>query len=337
MSVRPPGTLSGPVTALAAIMLVGATGIAISMLPAKAGEGWGAPSAAPQPQDAANELTGVRRRLVMSLPPQSPRGFVAFVDTARTPRFDPSDEIRRTGVRFYTLGRLTAGADGCTPRWHGMRPQGVGPVANRLGGLRGAGGDAGLAFGGAGRELSTTCTDQDRLAAAYRRVLGAFDPSHIDFEVAGGSDLSATLRRAKAIRALKKRTPGLEVFISVPLSPTGLAEGDQRMLRATIEAGAVIDTINLLVPLRPAAGDRRALGRAIRAARAQVGTALGVPDEQVWRHVALTTVLTGPGDLDQARAGRLMSFAARNGLAWISTRGARPADAVLEILSSSRA
>ncbi|MCG5213955.1 glycoside hydrolase family 18 protein [Streptosporangium soli] len=341
MSERPPGTLPGPVTALAAIALAAATGTAIWLLPAEAGDDRRAPAtaaaAAGLPLSAATELSGIDRRLVPSMTSR-PRGFVGFVDTARTPGFDLSADSRRTGVRFYTLGHLTAGPDGCTPRWHGMLAQGRDPVANRLAGLRTAGGDAGLSFGGAGRDPADACTDQDRLTAAYRRVVGAFDPSHLDFEVTGDSDHAAALRRAGAVIALKDHAPELEVGFSLPLSPTGLADHHVRMLRETAEAGAVVDTVNLLAPLRPVpdGGHRHALASAARVARDQIAIALGIPPARAWRRVALTTVLAASTDLSQADAEELTAFAARNELAWLSTRGARPTADVLKILSEPR-
>ncbi|WP_211370218.1 hypothetical protein, partial [Nonomuraea turkmeniaca] len=268
--------------------------------------------------------------------------LVGFVDTAREPDFDLPAESRRTGVRHYLLGHLIAGGDdGCSPKWAGpyetLEPAadrddpldpGENPVANRIGRLRALGGDVALTFGGADvAELAVTCTRPGGLAAAYRRVVGAFDAAAIDFEVRDSEDGAVVLRRARAIRAMQ-RERGLRVSFTLPLRPYGLDAADVAMLRTTRKAGAEVGTVNLLAPMEPRSapsGRLRRLAAAIQLAKDQIAQAQELPDPgQAWRRIALTPVLTGESDLTELDARTLAGYAARHGLAWLSLRGVPP-------------
>ncbi|MEZ0072680.1 hypothetical protein [Planotetraspora sp. GP83] len=270
-----------------------------------------------------------------------PTGYMGFVDAMGNPQFDLSTSARRTGVHWYTIGHLTAGPDGCTPKWGGVMEQGRNPVANRLGRLRAQGGDAGLSFGGpTGPELSSTCTSQTRLMSSYRRVIGAFDPAGIDFEVRDSADTAATGRRAAAIAQLQReardRGRPLEVTFTLPATEYGLAPADTDMLRATRAAGAEIDTVNVLVSFVPGSPDNmRRLLAAAKSAHGQVGETLGLAGQPGWQRMALTPVIMNPEDLTVAEAQRLVGFRLKTDLAWLSVRGARPPDAVIQLLTAS--
>ncbi|MFG1942805.1 hypothetical protein [Nonomuraea sp. NPDC048826] len=328
---RPTGTLPRPLAFLAAAVLAGATGTAISLLPAQAVLHQAAP--VPPPSRAATPSPS-------SSPPSSPApagpsGFVTFVDTAADPGFDLPADARRTGVRWYALGHLRAAPDGCAQRWAGRLAFGHDPVANRIGRLRALGGDAGLVFGGPAGEAAATCVQQGALTAAYRRAVGAFGARYVDFELPVPGDRATVLRRARAIRALQRERP-LRAGFTLPLRADGLAGRDAEMLRLTREAGADVATVNVLAEIDSpgAPEDRlRRLAVALRAARVQVARAYGLasPDE-AWPRLAVTCVLTGPAGLSVTEARKLAGFAARHRLAWLSLRGAAPDPEVARIL-----
>ena len=121
---------------------------------------------------------------------------------------------------------------------------------------------------------------------------------------------------------------------TLPVTGAGLTRGDQEMLRTTREGGAEITTVNLLVPIQDGAAGRprlRSVASAVRTAHPQIARSLG--GSTSWRRVALTPVLTGPRDLNMADARRLAAFTSRNGLAWLSTRGATPTTGVTRLLA----
>ncbi|WP_067131172.1 hypothetical protein [Microtetraspora malaysiensis] len=362
---REPGTPPRPLVALAAVALAAGTGYVMWLLPAKAlpdmpasvpvsaatpvpGVAAAAPSpaaTAPVPAVSAGAATWHPSRPVTPIRVGArtggPAGYVVFVDAVREPGFDLAEAARRTGAGWYSLGHLTSGPDGCTPRWGGVTEQGRNPVANRLGPLRAQGGDAGIAFGGpSGQELAQTCPEPDRLLAAYRRVIGAFDPAVIDFEVRDSADAATTARRAAALGLLQQEaaTTGrpLAVTFTLPAAESGLSAADAAMLRAVRAAGVEIRAVNLLVPLRTgASGNLHRLAVAARAVQAQFEDVLGLTGRAAWQRIALAPVLTSPADLGGGRARRLAGFRARNGLAWVSVRGARPSDEVSRILGAA--
>lgn len=343
-----------PLVALSATALVAGTGAALWFLPAEARPEWAAPASVAQPKIIVQPVMVARTpepRITAEAPQPAtapepvraggPSGFVTFVDAVHHPRFDLPATARRTGVRWYTIGHLTAGQDGCTPKWGGVVDQSRNPVANRIARLRAQGGEAGLAFGGpSGDELSATCDSETRLLAAYRRVVGAFGLTTIDFEVRDSADAAATRRRAAAIVALQRdaRENGrpLAVSFTLPAAETGISPADRDMVRATREAGAEISTVNLLVPFKPAAdGNVARTMTTAKAAHAQIGWALGATGRSCWQRMGVTPVLVSAQDLSLDRARRLVDFQAKEDLALLSVRGARPADAVSRLLGTS--
>lgn len=326
---REPGNPPRILVLLAAMALTGGTGIAVWLLPAQA-------ELSPPPTKPAT-VAAVTTPTPSPPVPERPSAFVAFVDTAREPGLNLPATARRTGLRWFTLGHLVAGRDGCSPRWGGQLDPASNPVANKIGRLRAEGADAGLAFGGtAGRELSAACTSPDALAAAYRRAIAAFHATYVDFEIRDSADTATTLRRAAAIRTLQRESP-LAVSFTLPIDGTGLARADQDLLRLTREAGAEIGTVNLLAAIEPQAAGlarMRRLATAVRTAERQLAEALGTAD--AWSRIALTSVLVSPADLSQIDARKLTTFAARHELAWLSLRGAAPAREASEILWRTR-
>ncbi|MFF5109467.1 hypothetical protein [Streptosporangium sp. NPDC000509] len=325
---REPGTPPRPLVVLASIALAAGTGAAVWLLPSRAHGEW---AVAGQAGPSATSSGPVSRPTATPSPTPAvvrPSGFVAFVDAARGPRFNLSREVRRGHVRWFTLGHLTAGQKGCVPRWGGLGARVGDPLADRLAPLRAAGGNAGIAFGGPeGRELAAACSDPARLTAAYRRAIGVFGATYIDFEVSAPGDDAVVLRRARAIAALQREAAregrSLTVSFTLPITRAGLSPGDQEMLRATRSAGAEIAAVNLLAPLgtAPVTESRlRPIASAVRAAHPQIARSLG--ESTAWRRIALTPVLARSGDLTRLEARRLAAFSSRNHLAWLSARGA---------------
>ncbi|TDE50216.1 hypothetical protein E1295_19510 [Nonomuraea mesophila] len=324
---REPGLLPRPLAILAALALVAGTGAAIRVLPAG-----GSPPPQPSPPVARPSPSPSLSPVVSEEPPTT---FVAFVDTAREPGFDLPASSRRTGVRRYALGHLVADAgpsgDGCVPAWTGSPAPG-----KPIGRLRALGGDAALVFGGpGGRALATTCTRPGGLATAYRRIIGAYDATTVDFEVRDSADRAAVLRRARAIHAVQQERD-LRVSFTLALRPGGLSPADVAMLRTTRRAGADVGTVNLLAPLEGRTAHRGRLGKvatAVRAARVQIARAQGVDDPgEAWERIALTPVLAGGSDLGASDARTLAAYATRHRLAWVSLRGAEPSHGVSRIL-----
>lgn len=322
---------------LAALALATGTGAAVWFLPAGATQEAPAPTVLAMPSAVTPSASASP---VASEKTIGPSGYVAFVDTARYPGADLPAAARRDGVRWYTLGHLVAGGDGCAAKWNGSLDLGANPVANRIGGLRAEGADAGPVFGGpSGRELADACVELDRLTTAYRRVVSAFGSRFAEFDIRDSSGDSAVLRRARALRTLQAERP-LSVSFTLPLGPAGLAPRDVALLRATREAGARVSVVNLLTSIEPRQapeGRMRRVAAAVRLAQGQIARAHALTDPAAaWRQIAVTCVLVSPDDLGATDARKLSAFAGRHGLAWLSARGAEPAPVVAQILRATR-
>ncbi|MEU1878508.1 hypothetical protein ABZ470_14450 [Streptosporangium sp. NPDC020072] len=342
--VREPGTPPRSLVALASLALAAGTGAALWVLPGGAvrparAQRPVAPPPVPVPAPLAS--APVPSPAGRPGPVARPSGFVTFVDAARNPSFTapftPPGPSAPGRVHWFTLGHLTAGEDGCTPEWNGRDP-GLSP-AGRLARLRASGGEAGLVFGGpGGRELAATCADLGRLTDAYRRAVNASGAGYVDFELGGGDNEATVLRRAAAIASLQREAAAaggtLTVSFTLPADGDGLSLADQRMLRVTREHGAEISAVNLLVPIRSGPGRRsrlRPIAEAVRAAHPQVVRSLGRTG--TGHRIALSPFLSGAKDLTSADARKLVAFSAREGMAWLSTRGAAPSWRVSRLLA----
>lgn len=254
-------------------------------------------------------------------------GFAPYVDTSLYPAFDLVASATATGVKDYNLAFVTDGG-GCTPKWGGVTDLASDAVAAQIGALRAKGGDVRVSFGGAaGSELATTCSSADALAAAYGKVVDAYDLTKVDFDVEGGAlpNTTANTNRAKAIAKLQAQHPDLDVSFTLPVMPEGLTQDGVNLLSSAKSNGVAIDTVNIMaMDYGPAySGDMGTYAeQAATATQAQVKSVLGLSDSAAWKAVAVTPMI-GVNDVTSEifkveDAGQLVNFAKSKGLGWLS-------------------
>ncbi|MFE2354719.1 cellulose binding domain-containing protein [Streptomyces parvulus] len=285
-------------------------------------------SAEPDPTDTAPAPTGDPGEGTAA-----GAGFAPYVDTSLYPAYDLLANAEATGVRDYTLAFVTDGG-GCTPKWGGVTDLASDAVAQQIGALRARGGDVRVSFGGAsGSELGTTCTSPEALAAAYGKVVDAYDLTKVDFDVEGGAlpDTAANTRRARAVAALQKEHPDLDVSFTLPVMPEGLTQAGVDLLADAKENGVDVDTVNIMaMDYGPAYSDDMGTyaEQAATATQAQVKGVLGRSDADAWKTVSVTPMI-GVNDVvtevfTVEDAGQLVKFAAAKGLGglsmWSATR-----------------
>ncbi|MFK0280391.1 cellulose binding domain-containing protein [Streptomyces sp. NPDC090499] len=254
-------------------------------------------------------------------------GFAPYVDTSLYPAFDLLAAANATGVKNYNLAFVTDGG-GCTPKWGGVTDLASDGVASQIGALRAKGGDVRVSFGGAsGSELATTCSSADALAAAYGKVVDAYNLTKVDFDVEGGAlpNTTANTNRAKAIAKLQAAHPNLDVSFTLPVMPEGLTQDGVNLLSNAKANGVKISAVNIMaMDYGPAYnGDMGTYAtQAATATQAQIKSVLGLSDSAAWKAVAVTPMI-GVNDVSSEvfkvdDATQLVDFAKSKGIGWLS-------------------
>ncbi|MFJ2702021.1 cellulose binding domain-containing protein [Streptomyces sp. NPDC087428] len=254
-------------------------------------------------------------------------GFAPYVDTSLYPAFDLTGTAAKTGVKQFNLAFITSGG-GCAPLWGGVTGLGDDQVASRIDGLRAAGGDVRVSFGGAsGSELALNCTSADELAAAYGKVVDTYKLTKVDFDIEGGAlpDTAANSRRSLAIAQLQKSHPGLDVSFTLPVMPEGLTQPGVDLVADAKKNGVDVGAVNIMAMDYGASysGDMGTYAiQAATATQAQIKGVLGLSDTDAWKAVAVTPMI-GVNDVSTEifkveDATRLVGFAQEKGLAWLA-------------------
>jgi hypothetical protein len=204
---------------------------------------------------AAAQLAVLAIGLSVALPPASARAapFAPYLDM--TLRSDPAlPAIQRdTGARLLSLGFVIATAHRCKPSWGGIEPLRSGVIRREVAGVRAAGADVVVSFGGAtGPDLSQVCRTPKQLAAAYRSTVELYRARRVDFDVEGAAldDPVASGRAILAIglleRWMRARRAPLRVSLTVPVDPTGLESDVLRLLKIARTGGVRLDIVNVM-------------------------------------------------------------------------------------------
>jgi chitinase len=126
-------------------------------------------------------------------------------------------------------------------------------LGRKIARLEQQGGGIAVSFGGLMHdELATTCTDVDKLVAAYANVIDRYHISTVDLDVEGAtlSDRAAGQRRADAIRNLQldREASGksLAIWLTLPVSPHGLTENGWAAIDEMLRTGVDLAGINAM-------------------------------------------------------------------------------------------
>ncbi len=159
-----------------------------------------------------------------------------------------------TGVKQYFAAFVISAATACTPSWgggvtNGMESPRGNAIATDFMALRTAGGEVAVSFGGShGSELAATCQSTDQLTAAYKSVIDTYNLSRLDFDIEGASltDTTANARRAEAVARLQRANPKLKIWLTLPVTPTGLTVQGQDVVRQFSDKGIIVSGVNIM-------------------------------------------------------------------------------------------
>jgi chitinase len=269
--------------------------------------------------------------------------FAGYVDATVTPLF-PFETPQSDAAKDVVLSFIVSGAEnGCAASWGGAFTLDEAAdqldLDRRIARLRQQGGSVSISFGGlANDELATTCTDPEKLGAAYAEVIDRYELTTVDFDIEANdlADEAAGERRAETVAKLQqeRRAAGddLAVWLTLPAATFGLTEEGTsavaQMLDADVDlAGVNIMTMNFGESRKAGESMAEASVRALESTHRQLralyqlaGTELS--DQTLWRKLGATPMI-GQNDnpkeaLSIADAEELNEYAVDRGVARMS-------------------
>ncbi len=182
--------------------------------------------------------------------------FAGYADLTLTPAYAfeaPTDDSGKNVMMSFIVADPS---DKCTPTWGSAYTMDEANDAldldRRIARLEQGGGEAIVSFGGqANDELASVCTDADDLEAAYASVIDRYDLTTIDLDLEGTAlDNGSNERRAEAVAALQAAAKAdkrdLAVWLTLPVTPDGLATNGTDTVAAFLAAGVDLAGVNIM-------------------------------------------------------------------------------------------
>jgi chitinase len=246
-----------------------------------------------------------------------PSVFSGYVDVTATPRYAFEAPVSKEAQHVVLSFIVADPKDPCAPSWGAAYSPSEAASSldldRRVARLQQLGGTVSVSFGGlTNQELAVSCTDSDKLKAAYGTVVDRYNVSSIDLDVEGEalSNAASLERRSTAIAALQKDRQrdgkSLSVWLTLPADPNGLTTAGTDAVKRMIAAGVDLAGVNAMtmdyggskLPGRSmfenAASAAEATHRQLTGLYQAAGSELG--SETVWRKVGLTPMI-GQNDI----------------------------------------
>lgn len=184
----------------------------------------------------------------------SEKSFSPYVDMSLTTSQDLVSMVSEAGLEAVTLAFvLSSGTD--TLGWGGNGSIADDTLSNGttissiVDELHAMGVEVTISFGGAnGQEAAQTFSSVEALEAAYQSVIDKYGVTNLDFDIEGASiaNDAANSMRNEALAALQEANPDLEVSFTLPVTTEGLTQDGIDLLKAAMEAGVEISTVNIM-------------------------------------------------------------------------------------------
>ncbi|MEO8889849.1 MAG: chitinase [Jatrophihabitantaceae bacterium] len=279
-------------------------------------------------------VRSITRSTAEALPTSS---FMPYVDVTATPQYAFENPTQSTSASLVLGFVVSSKQNACDPSWGAAYSLAAAAdtmdLDRRIARLRQRGGQVAVSFGGAANsELSIDCTDPQQLLAAYTSVVHRYSVDTIDLDIEGttASDPAVSARRALAMyqlqQAEKRAGRSLQVWLTLPVAPTGLTASGVSVLSAMLAAKVDVAGVNALTMDY---GQSLATGQSLEAANESALTgldhqisdayqAIGVhlSNDAAWQRIGATPMI-GQNDTVSERfsladAQRLLAFAQRH-------------------------
>ncbi|RJQ80437.1 chitinase [Pseudonocardiaceae bacterium YIM PH 21723] len=221
---------------------------------------------------------------------------------------DPAKIIPATGVKAYTISFINSRTKGtCDPTIEvNSGPNeltGAKPLVDRI---RAAGGDVILSVGGwGGNKLGENCTTAEALAAAYQKVIDAYQLKALDIDI---EDQEIAIQAARervvaALKIVKQKNPAVKTVVTMSNAKDALPAVAQALITKARETDAGIDVFTLMpFDNGNASTDMAAFTKtSVDRLKEAVKTAFGLTDDQAYRKVGLSSMngITDPPYLEK--------------------------------------
>ncbi|WTX85818.1 ricin-type beta-trefoil lectin domain protein [Streptomyces sp. NBC_00637] len=203
----------------------------------------------------------------------------------------PTTVMNATGVKWFTLAFVLSNGY-CNPQWDGSRPLTGGVDQQTVTTVRGAGGDVIPSFGGwSGNKLESSCGSAGELAAAYQKVINAYDLKAIDIDIEAAAYDSATVqqRTVDALKTVRANNPGIKVYMTFG---TGQSGPDTGLIGRAAASGLTVDSWTIMPFDFGGAGQNmgQLTVRAAEGLKTAVKNAYGYSDDQAYRHTGISSM-----------------------------------------------
>ncbi|MEW1653645.1 chitinase [Streptomyces sp. NPDC093707] len=172
----------------------------------------------------------------------------------------PAALSAQSGAKHLTMAFLqTENKGSCTAYWNGSTdtPVSAASFGSDIKTIQGKGGDVIPSFGGytadtTGTEIADSCTDVQKIADVYEKVITTYDVSRLDMDIEGDSldDSAAVDRRNKAIKLVQDWAAAngraVEISYTLPTTTQGLTDSGVALLQNAVRNGARVDVANIM-------------------------------------------------------------------------------------------
>ncbi|PYC80842.1 hypothetical protein C7C46_11895 [Streptomyces tateyamensis] len=171
-----------------------------------------------------------------------------------------TSQASQSGNKYLSMAFVQADTKGsCTPYWNGSTgtPITSANFGSDIATVQQNGGDVIPSFGGyaadnGGTEIADSCTDVNKIAAAYESVITTYNVSRIDLDTEDNSltNTAGIDRRNKAVKlvedwaAANGRT--VQFSYTLPTTTSGLASSGLAVLKNAVTNNARIDVVNIM-------------------------------------------------------------------------------------------
>lgn len=308
----PGGARSGSVPARRLARAGGLIALALASIGTAAPATSAAPTAPTAPTAHAADAAS---RPTAPLPP-APKAVAPYLSLGWGDPPDPAKVMAATGVRWFSLAFVLSRGT-CDPRWDGRRPLSGGVDERTIRAVRKAGGDVVPSFGGGlGHKLEQSCPDAESLAAAYQKVIDAYDLKAIDVDIEMGAYRSEDVQRKTlaALGRVQKANPDLVTYVTLPSYRSG---PDRSLIDLAAAMEVEPDAWSVMpfsfVPSAKGEDMGRISNRAVDGLKDRLKSAYGYSESEAYTHSGISSMngITGEGERITVRDFRTVAAHAR--------------------------